>query len=179
MSVRDATEIAPVEAGDGARGAAAFEQELMPLLLPAYRLAVAMVFDPALAEDAVQDAALRAWHHRAKRRAGTDMRPWFLAIVANRCREARRSRWQRVLLVATLPEQPARVDEAADGIDLCGALKRLPRQNRLAVVLRFYLDLSYEDVAAVLGCSVNAAKLRVSRSAAALRRLLREREVAE
>ena len=179
MSVREAAEIASAEAGASLLAAATFEQELEPLLLPAFRLAVGMVMDPTLAEDAVQDAALRAWHRRGKRREGSDLRPWFLAIVANRCRDARRKRWTGELLVAALPEKPTTADDRAAGIDLSRALNRLPRQNRLAVVLRFYLDLPYEDVAAVLGCSVNAAKLRVSRSAAALRQLLRADEVAE
>ena len=151
----------------------------MPLLLPAYRLAVAMVADPTLAEDLVQDAALRAWGRRSTRRPGSELRPWFLAIVANRCRDARRSRWRQVLPMAAIPEPSAPDGNAGINIDLCRALKRLPLKGRLAVVLRFYLDLPYEEVAAVLGCSVNAAKLRVSRSAAALRQLLRAGEVTE
>ena len=179
MSLREAPEIAPFEVGGSVRTVAAFEEELLPLLLPAYRLAVAMVADPPLAEDLVQDAALRAWGRRSKRRPGSELRPWFLAIVANGCRDARRSRWRQMLPMAAIPEPPAPADDAGIDIDLCRALNRLPLKNRLAVVLRFYLDLPYEDVAAVLGCSVNAAKLRVSRSAAALRQLLREREVAE
>ena len=177
--MREPPDLASAEAGPDVRVAVAFEQELEPLLLPAFRLAVAMVMDPTLAEDAVQDAALRAWHRREKRREGTDLRPWFLAIVANRCRDARRRRWTGELLVAVLPERPTPAEDRTASMDLCRALKRLTRQNRLAVVLRFYLDLPYEEVAAVLGCSVNAAKLRVSRSAAALRQLLRAGEVAE
>ena len=149
---------------------ATFEAELVPLLIPAYRFALGMLLDPALAEDAVQEASLRAWDRRRKRRAGTDLRPWFLAIVANRCRDVRRSRWASVLLTDTIADHPS--DDAADvseGMDLRRALQRLPRQSRVAIVLRFYLDLPYDEVAAVLGCSVNAAKLRVSRAASALR----------
>lgn len=77
-----------------------FEAELAPLLGAAMRLATAMRLDRQEAEDAVQEAALRAWRRRGNRRAGTDLRPWFLAIVANQCRESRRSRWSSVLPLA-------------------------------------------------------------------------------
>jgi DNA-directed RNA polymerase specialized sigma24 family protein len=66
-----------------------FEAELSPLLEDALRLATAMLFNAVEAEDAVQEACLHAWRRRANRHDGTDLRPWFLAIVANCCRAAR------------------------------------------------------------------------------------------
>lgn len=154
-------------------GALAFADELAPLLLPAFRLAVGLLLDPALAEDAVQEASLRAWDRRSQRRAGTELRPWFFAIVANRCRDTRRSRWARVLLSESPPEPAAPApDDYASGIDVRRALSALPRKDRLAIVLRYYLDLPYAEIADLLGCSVNAARLRVSRTAAVMRRML-------
>jgi RNA polymerase sigma factor (sigma-70 family) len=148
----------------------AFEAELIPLLGPAHRLARGMLCDAGLAEDAVQEASLRAWARRRNRRPGTDLGPWFLAIVANRCRESRRSHWSRVL---RLPEprgaRGADDGDPAEGMDVRRALRCLPERARLAVILRFYLDLPFTEVAAVLGCSENAAKVRVSRATAALR----------
>lgn len=156
---------------------AAFEHELVPLLLPAYRLAVGMLLDRSLAEDAVQDASLRAWDRRRSRIPGTDLRPWFLAIVANCCRDSRRSRWVRALPPARAADaRHDSSDDVATLVDVRRALRALPRPQRLAVVLRFYLDLPYDDVASVLGCSVNAAKLRVSRAAEVLRRTLDDGE---
>ena len=147
-----------------------FEEELRPLLPEALRLAAAMRLDREQAEDAVQEAALRAWHRRRNRRAGTQLRPWFLGIVANRCREARRGRWATVVRTAVSPLQPDAVPapDTGDFLDLRAVLRRLPHRVRLAVALRYYLDLPYEDVAAVSGCSVNAAKARVRRGLAAL-----------
>ncbi len=148
--------------------AAAFEAELHPLIRPALALAAGMRLAPADAEDAVQEAALRAWRFRSRRAAGSPLRPWFLAIVANQCRETRRGRWASVLRFAEPPEAPARLRDDAASMDLLTALRRLPRRIRLAVVLRYYLDLPFDEVALVSGCSLEAARSRVRRGLEAL-----------
>ena len=156
----------------------AFEAELAPLLLPARRLAVGLLLDPGLAEDAVQEAAFRAWERRRNLRPGSSLGPWFLGIVVNRCRESRRSRWARVLRLAEprVQSPPSPGDEAA-GMDVRRALRALPERRRMALVLRFYLDLPFGEVAELLGCSENAARVRVSRAVAALRAALNPPEV--
>ena len=154
--------------------AAAFDAELRPLLEPALRLAAAMHLNSADAEDAVQEAALRAWDKRSRRRPGTPLRPWFLTIVANQCRDTRRHRWASVLRFAEPPPGAAsrEADTAAD-LDLVSALRALTYDVALATVLRYYLDLPFDEVAAVSGCSVDAAKSRVRRGLAALATALR------
>ncbi len=154
----------------------AFEAELRPLLHPALRLAAAMRLDPQDAEDAVQEAALRAWRKRDNRREGTDLRPWFLAIVANQCRETRRHRWASVLRSADPPTPLLPSADLAAGADVIAALRALPDAVRLAVVLRFYLDLPFDEVASVSGCSVDAAKARVRRGLQTLGTTLRLQE---
>ena len=64
---------------------AAFTSLLRPLLEPAYRLAVGMLQDRQLAEDAVQEAAVKAWRKIHQLREGTEMRPWFLQAVTPPC----------------------------------------------------------------------------------------------
>ncbi len=152
---------------------AAFEAELGPLLDEAIRLATGMLLKANEAEDAVQEACVRAWRRRANRWPDTDLRPWFLAIVANQCRETMRSRWWPVIKVADVTEGPdtSRGDPEA-ALDLRGAIGRLPYRRRLVIVLRYYLDLPYEDVAAAAGCSVDAAKALVRRATSDLERAL-------
>ena len=75
------------------RDAAAFVALVEPVLPAAYRLAVAMLRSQPDAEDAVQEATSKAWRHFARFRAGAEMKPWLLAIVANECRRQRRARW--------------------------------------------------------------------------------------
>jgi RNA polymerase sigma factor (sigma-70 family) len=154
--------------------AAEFEAELSPLLDDALRLATAMLLNAVEAEDAVQEACLHAWRRRSNRRLDTDIRPWFLAIVANRCRETRRGRWWRLVRVADPPTTSSVASrDTAAVLDLRQALSRLTYRRRLAVVLRYYLDLPYESVASASGCSVDAAKALVRRGTADLERALR------
>jgi RNA polymerase sigma-70 factor, ECF subfamily len=155
-------------AGDGP----AFAELLAPALDPAFRLAMTMLKDRSAAEDAVQEAALKSWRKLDRFRSGADIRPWFLAIVANECRTARRSRWWHVIGLddAGAPE-PAIASEGvwADRIDLDSALDRLPRRHLLTLTLYYHLDLPIEEVARVLECSIGGARQRIHRALAALR----------
>jgi RNA polymerase sigma-70 factor (ECF subfamily) len=155
------------------RRSAEFEAELAPVLGSAMRLALAMRLDRHDAEDAVQEAALRAWRHRGNRRAGTDLRPWFLAIVANQCRESRRARWSSVLRLADPPiSQPPSSEDRAGALDASTALRKLPYDIRLAIVLRYYLDLPFDEVGSICRCTLEAARSRVRRGLAALEPML-------
>ena len=143
---------------------AAFTSLLRPLLEPAYRLAAGMLQDRQLAEDAVQEAAVKAWRKLNQLREGTEMRPWFLGIVANECRTTRRGRWWGVLKMDAESRSAEAPDEAAvRGVDLRTALKRLRPDQRLVVVLYFYLDLPLEEIATIIGASFSATRGRLYR----------------
>lgn len=153
--------------------ASEFEAELAPLLGEAVRLATGMLLKAVDAEDAVQESCVRAWRRRANRRPDSELRPWFLGIVANQCRDAMRGRWWRVIRVADVAEAaPSRGADAAENIDLRQAVAQLAYRRRLVIVLRYYLDLPFDDVAATMGCSVDAAKALVQRATADLERAL-------
>ena len=93
----------------------AFAALIEPLLNPAYRLAAVMLADRHAAEDAVQEASIKAWRKlRQLHGDATSLRPWFLSIVANECRMARRQRWWSVLKVADIATLAAPIAEPAD-----------------------------------------------------------------
>jgi len=147
----------------------AFERLFRPLYDDGFRLAVAMLADASLAEDAVQEALLNAWRKLYTFRTGEDVRPWFLTIVANQCRSLRRGRWWSVQRVAEVHASARDDPMAAERLDLEAALGRLPRQARLLLVLRYYLDMSFEDIAAVVGGSPAAVKSSTHRALVKLR----------
>jgi len=146
----------------------AFERLFRPLYDDGFRLAAAMLSDSSLAEDAVQEALLKAWRKLHTFREGSNVRPWFLTIVANQCRSLRRGRWWSVSRVADV--EIAMADPAAaDRLDLEAALRRLPQRVRLPLVLRYYMDMSFEEIADVIGGSPAAAKSSTHRALVRLR----------
>jgi RNA polymerase sigma-70 factor, ECF subfamily len=157
----------------------AFALLIEPLLDPAYRLAAVMLADRSTAEDAVQEASIKAWRKLGQLRGDVgSLRSWFLSIVANECRMVRRQRWWSVTKLAEV-SSPRVVDDQFDAssTDLKTALLRLSPDERLPLVLHFYLDLPLDEVARTLGLSPAAAKSRIYRTARKLRSGLTLEEV--
>ncbi len=149
---------------------AAFDALLGPLIESGYRLAVGMLLDRAAAEDAVQEAALKAWRKLGNLRQGADLRPWFLAIVANQCRStARQSWWSVVKGGPAVPAVGRSEDQVVRTLDLERGLKRLGHHDRAILVLHYYFDLPLEQAAAILKISPPAAKSRLYRAVRRLR----------
>jgi DNA-directed RNA polymerase specialized sigma24 family protein len=148
----------------------AFERLFRPLYDDAFRLAAAMLSDASLAEDAVPGGApegLAQAVHVPHRRGRPALVP---DDVANQCRSVRRARWWSVQRMADV-DVPSRQDSgAADRLDLEAALARLPRQARLLLVLRYYMDMSFEDISAVVGASPAAVKSSTHRALVKLRK---------
>ena len=158
--------------------AAAFEGLLAPVLDPAFRLAMVMLGGAAAAEDAVQEGALRAWIKvRQFRGRRADFRAWFLSVVANECRMARRQRWWAIQQLSEIMARGGVEDATVASIDLKTAVSRLPERDRLILFLYFFLDLPIAEVASILHISVSAAKTRIHRAARRLRPDLQLQEV--
>jgi RNA polymerase sigma-70 factor (ECF subfamily) len=148
----------------------AFDALIGPLVEPGYRLAVSMLGDREEAEDAVQEATIKAWRNLHQLKDAGVARSWFFTIVANQCRSVRRGRWWSVVKVAA-PEQAKSgpEDQAVQRTDLQRAMRRLGHDDRLALYLRYYMDLPLNEVATVLGVSETAAKSRIHRAAQGLK----------
>jgi RNA polymerase sigma-70 factor (ECF subfamily) len=156
----------------------AFEELLRPEYRTAYRLAYAMLHNSSEAEDAVQEAALRAWRRIGNLHEEREFRHWFLAIVANQCRTVTRGRWWSVVrLPAPGDRMPAASPDQTAAMHLRSELRLLSHDQRLLLVLRYYLDLPFEEVAMTLGISVKAARSRTDRALARLRVRMNRPEV--
>jgi RNA polymerase sigma factor (sigma-70 family) len=151
----------------------AFMEQLDPLFPIAYRLAYGLLRNRDDASDIVQESTLNAWRHRRSFRRDSPIKPWFLAIVANECRQTVRNRWWSVirhpeLSVADQGEE----SDLDDARSLRHALLQLNHRDRLALVLRYYLDLSFVEVAAVLNISAGTARVRTHRALGRLRPIM-------
>jgi RNA polymerase sigma factor (sigma-70 family) len=148
-----------------------FADLLKPLIEPGFRLALAMLHDAQAAEDAVQEASFTAWRKIGLMHDRGRLKPWFLGVVANKCRNVRRSRWSAGVRLG-VPEHLAVVsaeDRTLHGADLRRAIARLGHQDRVVVVLYFYLDMPLDEVAAVTQTSAAAARARLYRAIGKLR----------
>lgn len=146
---------------------------------PAFRLALGIVRDPALAEDVVQEAMVKVWRSLHTFRGESSIRSWIMGITHNTAV----SMLRKVKDVATdphdLPEQtapigPARQAAGRLAIDaLDDALGDLDPLSRSVVVLREIEGMAYEAIADTLDVPVTTVKTRLFR---ARRRLLVEME---
>jgi RNA polymerase sigma-70 factor (ECF subfamily) len=155
---------------------AAFDELIRPLLGTGYALAFAMLRDRQEAEDAVQEAALKAWRAMENaNRDGRSPRPWFLAIVGNQCRDVRRAGWSRVLKPGFLPEREAKDHAAsvAERVDIERALAGLTRQQRAMLYLRYGLDMAPQEIAEVLSLRLGTVKSRLHRTVRRLEEKMR------
>ena len=158
-----------------------FEEAYRPLLAYALRRTETM----ADAEEVVAETLLIAWRRRDRLPAGTEAIPWLYG-VARRVNLNRRRAQHRRLRLARAAQPLARAapgpDEVAETADaartVLAALRRLRDDDQEVLRLAAWEGLAHEEIAVALGCSANAAALRLHRARRRLRKeLLKEGHV--
>jgi RNA polymerase sigma-70 factor, ECF subfamily len=170
-------------ASDDHEKARRFRQAALPYLDDVYTLARYLLRDSMDAEDAAHECYLRALRHFDTYR-GPAMKPWLFAILRNICREefARRSGaplhldgkmeqensapplWQQ-----EQPSPETQVLHERDAETIRRLIADLPHQFREAIVLREINDLSYREIAQVIGTPVGTVMSRLARARSMLR----------
>jgi RNA polymerase sigma-70 factor, ECF subfamily len=174
-------EVALVEAARaGDRGAFArlVERYQKPVFSVAYR----MLGTPEDAEDAAQEAFLRAFRSLGAYDRKRPFSTWLLSIVAHHCIDRLRRRRHPVLSLDAVPTwrwtpaetvDPERAAEVADeAAQIQAGLNDLPDDYRLVVVLRYWHDFGYSEIASILGETEAAVKSRLHRARLQLARYL-------
>ncbi len=162
-----------------------FEALALPHLDAAYNLARWLTRSPVDAEDVVQDAMLRAFRSFDQVR-GSDVRPWLMAIVRNGCRDRGRRPHQRrevplplgapgPELVFEGPDPETQALRASEARRLRATIATLPDDFREVLILREMEDLSYREIAEVVGAPIGTVMSRLARA----RALLKETWMAE
>jgi RNA polymerase sigma-70 factor (ECF subfamily) len=142
------------EAGIAASRDAAFRQLAERHLDASYRLACSILGNPAEAQDATHDAFVQAWRQWTTLRDPARFEHWFDRILVNTCRNRlkRASRWRTQDLsddLAVAKGDP--FGQAADRDVLGAAIASLSPDHQLVVGLRFYRDLTVNEIARQLG----------------------------
>ena len=145
----------------------------------AFRTAYLITGDASEAEEATQEAFVKAYRALGRFRSGARFRPWLLTIVANEARNQRRAAARRAGLFLRaaregLPENSPSSPEAVvlateRREELLGALGGLREEARWVIACRYFLGLSEEETAAILGCARGTVKSRLSRALESLR----------
>jgi RNA polymerase sigma-70 factor (sigma-E family) len=142
------------------------------------RFALMLVGDQSTAEDVVQEAFLAVYRGWPRLREPGNVLGYLRTTVLNGCRSVQRSRG-RARLRRFPHDPPVWSAEAAamDGEDrraMLAAVARLPRRQREVLALRYYLELSEHETAAILGVSRGTVSSTAARALSALARELRE-----
>ena len=161
----------------------AYEQLVRAHQQLAVRTAHVITGDHAEAQDAAQEAFVKAYYALGRFREGAAFRPWLLRIVANEAINRRRASSRKAALVlraaaaedrppggaAPSPEAAALAREART--EIVAAMNRLRPEERLVIAYRYFFELSEAEMADALGCPRGTVKSRLSR---ALKRMQRE-----
>jgi RNA polymerase sigma-70 factor (ECF subfamily) len=145
------------------------EADIREFLVTGYPRLVAglalMAGSRAAAEDAVQEAVARAWERSQRGDAIESLPAWVTRVAVN----LTHSRWRRARVEARggleAPRQPA---DAAERMDVERALAALPRRQREATVLRYYLGMDVAEIARTLDVAEGTAKTTLFRARQAL-----------
>jgi RNA polymerase sigma-70 factor (ECF subfamily) len=143
---------------------------------PVFNLAYRMLGNADEAEQAAQEAFIRAWTRLDSYDSAHKFSTWLLTITSNYCIDQLRKRRAQLLSIeGPLPAHPALMSETTDGPEahvyqneqqevVQRLLDTLPEDYREAVVLRYWHDLSYDEIADVMGTTVSAIKSRLFRA---------------
>ena len=124
--------------------------------------------DPQAASDVTQDVFLKLFRTLPQFRGQARLTTWLHRLVVNECLDARRAlrRWVG-LEAAGDPPSPGRQDELLERQDVerrvRAEVSKLPPKLRIAVLLKHFEDLSYEEMAEALGCSTGTVASRLHR----------------
>lgn len=165
--------------------AEAYADLVRPYQEVAFRVAFLVTRSAADAEDASQDALLKAFTHIHRYDSKRPFRPWLLQIVGNEARNRRRSivrRTHHELRIAS--QEESTISDPGDQIaqldayrKLLAVVEELPPRERLVIGLRYFLELSEEETAAAAGIPRGTVKSRTARAMGRLRKLLENEDV--
>jgi RNA polymerase sigma-70 factor (ECF subfamily) len=144
----------------------------------AFRAAFVITGDAAEAEDAAQEAFVKAYRSMRRFRPGAPFRPWLMTIVANEARNRRKAAGRRTSLALRAANEMVRenpISPEASVVaeerrsELMRELEGLREEDRVVISCRYFLGLSEAETAAALGCAKGTVKSRTSRALGRLR----------
>jgi RNA polymerase sigma-70 factor (ECF subfamily) len=159
-----------------------------------FRVLFSLVRDRDLADNLTQDCFLRAYEKRATFRGEASVETWLLRIAINLVRDQARNRrlafWRNIVPWTCTPEAEAAQADLSDGgpsaerallareqlATVESILKQISPQQRLAFSLRFFEEMSLEEIAATMELEIGTVKTHLFRAVSAVRNKLKEQK---
>ena len=153
-----------------------FRNDLIAYIPPLRAFAVSLAGNVDRADDLVQETLLKAWASRESFEPGTKLKAWLFTILRNEFYTVFRKRKREVedadgMIASNVGIHPEQ-DTHMDLTDMQAALRKLPIDQREALLLVSASDMSYEEAAVICGVAVGTIKSRVNRARARLAELL-------
>jgi RNA polymerase sigma-70 factor (ECF subfamily) len=150
-----------------------------------FGMAYLMTWDRDRSLEAVQEALLKAWKHLATFR-GDRLKPWLTRILVNEVKLQGRGKKVQSVPIEELDEQMAAsntVEDEAERDEFFSAVRKavgtLPDQQKEAVILRYFADLTLAEVAVAAKCRVGTVKSRLSRAMDRLEGVVKDAGIGE
>lgn len=150
--------------------AVTFQVEVKRIERLMYRVAWSYLGSSQDAEDAVQDAIVKAWEKRESLRRPEQFRPWMTKILANQCKNTLRKR--RKWSFYPLEEDTAAVEPPGEGAAVREALERLKPALRIVTTLYYVDGYTMQEIADTLGVPLGTIKTRLHSARKQLKQIL-------
>src|ERR1017187_31494 len=144
-----------------------------------YSVALRFSGDESIAMDIAQDTFLKLYSCIGEFRGDSAFLTWVYRLVVNRCMDLRRRAWRMIPLAGEVMAVLRAPGDSLHGLlhaemrgQVRGAIEKLPAEQRIVVVLRYTEGLAYEEIAAVVGCSMGTVASRLNRAHKTLERRL-------
>lgn len=147
-------------------------------LVPLRHLAYLLCGDEHLADDVVQQTITKLFVRWRRLQHVEHLDRYVRTMLVNTFLDERRRPWSRTVSLMGRPVEPSPVSDHSveDAIVVRAALAKVPRKQQAVLILRFLCDLSVEEVAEIMGCSLGTVKSQSSRGLVKLRHLLERGE---
>jgi RNA polymerase sigma-70 factor (ECF subfamily) len=155
----------------------AFLRAVAPLERRLYQTALGIVGNRHDAQDVWQDTVLKAWSSLPHLRQPEYFKTWFTRILLNEAKQVLRRRSRQPELYAELPEVPGESVDVEQYMLVHSGLQKMAPEQREAILLRYWMDLTLDEIAEATGVPLSTAKTRLYQGQRVLKEFIKEADL--
>ena len=137
--------------------------------------ALVYVKDPTDADDIAQEVFFKLYRYSGSFDSDEHIKAWLIRCAINQCKDHLRSPWRRLSLPLEAAADKHTEERSGDDYGMLDVMRKLGRSNRITLYMYYYEDYSADEIADILGISVNAVHSRLKRGRQQLKKLLEKK----